>query len=227
MIDGARHIQSVRVSADNKSDQGLHEPIATSKSRMCCYSSPQTSILNLANLRMERGSLPKKAFSGLIVFLISIGISTLVYASGYANIDVYTQYPAPRGGQGPDQPSDGFTPGDTVILYTLTTWYNWPEQNKWVVFEITDSQDNKFLLYGMTDVNGIATTSIQIPQPNPNVFGTWPVQTRVSVAEEQCEDSLTFEVQRPVNRTPEGPIAAAMMIAVIDYLATRIYLHKL
>ena len=94
------------------------------------------------------------------------------------------------------------------------------------MFEITDSQDNQFLLYGMTDANGIATTSFQIPPPDPNVFGTWSVQARVSVAEELCKDSLTFEVQGPVNTTPEGPIAAAMMIAVVGYLATRIYLHK-
>jgi hypothetical protein len=45
-------------------------------------------------------------------------------------IDLYTQYPAPYGGQGPDNPSDMFWPQKEVWLYANVTYNWWPVQQK-------------------------------------------------------------------------------------------------
>jgi len=111
-------------------------------------------------------------------------------------IDVYTQYPAPFGGQGFNQPSDMFWPQKEVILYANVTYNYWPVQQKDVAFEIRDPSGELWaVLVARTDENGVATTSFRIPWPceNPeDLFGVWTVTATVDVACEVVNDTLQF-----------------------------------
>ena len=108
-------------------------------------------------------------------------------------IDVYTQYPEPYGGQGPNNPSDMFTPQQEVKLYAKVTYNWWGMENKLVAFEVLDNQNNTFTrLSALTDSNGIAEVSFRMPSYNPDLFGVWTVIATVDIAEETINDTLQF-----------------------------------
>jgi hypothetical protein len=119
------------------------------------------------------------------------------YVIGRA-IDLYTQYPAPFGGQGFNKPSDMFWPQKEVELYALVTYNLWPVQQKDVAFEVHDPQGNLVtILCGRTDENGIARASFRIPWPceNPeSLFGIWTVIASVDIACQVVNDTLQFHV---------------------------------
>ncbi|MEM2386096.1 MAG: hypothetical protein QXO67_03845 [Candidatus Bathyarchaeia archaeon] len=111
-------------------------------------------------------------------------------------IDLYTQYPAPFGGQGPNKPSDMFTPQQEVLLYALVTYNYWPLQNKLVSYEIKDPGgkvwDKKT---ATTNQDGIAVVSFRMPWPceNPeSLFGVWTVIATVDIADVVVNDTLQF-----------------------------------
>jgi hypothetical protein len=111
-------------------------------------------------------------------------------------IDLYTQYPAPYGGQGPNKPSDMFTPQQEVLLYACVTYNNWPVQQKDVAYEITDPNgkvwDKK---QARTNEDGIAVVSFRMPWPceNPeSLFGVWTVIATVEIADVVVNDTLQF-----------------------------------
>ena len=118
-------------------------------------------------------------------------------------IDVYTQYPAPFGGQGPDEPSDMFLPQQEVVLYAYVTYNFWPEQNKDVTFEIIDNYGTTWaVLMGRTDSNGIATVSFRMPwvcDDPERYIGEWTVIATVEVAEVVKTDTLTFKYDYLIN----------------------------
>ena len=111
-------------------------------------------------------------------------------------IDVYTQYPEPYGGQGPNQPSDMFWPQKEIELYANVTYNEWPVQQKDVAFAVRDPQGNIVaILYGRTDANGVAHTSFRIPWPcdHPeSLFGVWSVTATVDIACQVVNDTVSF-----------------------------------
>jgi hypothetical protein len=112
-------------------------------------------------------------------------------------IDVYTQWPAPYGGQGPNQPSDMFWPQKEVILYANVSYNEWPEQNKDVAFQVIDPHGNTYtILYARTNASGVATTSFRLPWPcdDPEYyFGEWKVIATVDIACQIVNDTVTFK----------------------------------
>ncbi|MEM2567288.1 MAG: cohesin domain-containing protein [Candidatus Bathyarchaeia archaeon] len=123
----------------------------------------------------------------------------LVKIEGYVigrAIDLYTQYPAPFGGQGFNKPSDMFTPQQQVELFALVTYNLWPVQQKDVAFQVFDPQGNLVtILCGRTNENGIAHVSFRIPWPceDPeSLFGIWTVIATVEIAEVVVNDTLQF-----------------------------------
>jgi len=116
-------------------------------------------------------------------------------------IDVYTQYPYPYGGQGPNNPSDMFGPQQQVELYALVTYNEYPVQQKLVGFQI---EHNGYHIYreATTDEYGVAHISFRIPWPcvDPvnEIFGEWDVIATVEVAERRANDTLKFWVWWPV-----------------------------
>jgi len=114
-------------------------------------------------------------------------------------IDVYTQYPDPYGGQGPHKPSDAFAPQNEVILYALVQYNLDPVQNKPVSFEVKWPDGDVILTReAYTDINGIAWINFRIPWPDEvtpeNVFGNWSVTATCEIADVVVNDTLTFEV---------------------------------
>ena len=112
-------------------------------------------------------------------------------------IDVYTQYPDPYGGQGPNKPSDMFRPQQEVILYANVTYNEWPEQNKTVAFQVIDPHGYTWAVYyNKTDANGVAWVKFRLPWPcdNPEYYlGEWEVVATVDVAGTVANDTLTFK----------------------------------
>lgn len=112
-------------------------------------------------------------------------------------IDLYTQYPAPYGGQGQNQPSDMFWPQKLVTLYAYVTYNWWPMQQKLVGFEVNDPNGNVWTkLSAVTDENGIATVSFRMPWPceNPeSLFGVWKVTATVDIACTIVNDTMPFK----------------------------------
>ena len=116
-------------------------------------------------------------------------------------IDIYTQWPAPYGGQGLDQPSDMFWPQKSITLYANVTYNGWAEQQKEVAFQIiapnTVNMDNETwaILYATTNASGIASVTFTLPWPcdDPQQwFGVWTVIGTVDIACTIVNDTLWF-----------------------------------
>jgi hypothetical protein len=121
-----------------------------------------------------------------------------------AYIDVYTQYPAPYGGQMRGQDADAYAPQDLVILYAKVTYNRFPVGNKLVEFEIHSPHDD-IILYrtAYTDnTTGIATASFRLDWPGgvspaqaqAMIFGTWTVYASVDLDQVTIFDTLHFKV---------------------------------
>lgn len=111
-------------------------------------------------------------------------------------IDLYTQYPAPYGGQGPNNPSDMFWPQKEVILYANVTYNYWPVQHKIVAYEIIDSEEKVWdKMTAITDEYGVAEVRFRMPWPcdDPeSLFGAWSVIATVDIACIVINDTLQF-----------------------------------
>lgn len=112
------------------------------------------------------------------------------------DVDLFTQYPAPFGGQGPDKPSDMFWPQKEIVLTAFVTYNWWPMQQKLVGFEIKDVEGNTWAkLSAVTNAEGLATVSIRLPWPcdDPeSLFGVWHVIATVDIACIVVNDTLDF-----------------------------------
>jgi hypothetical protein len=111
-------------------------------------------------------------------------------------IDVYTQYPDPYGGQGPQAPSDMFWPQKQVDLYANVTYNEWPVQQKAVAFEVKNNFGTIMtILTGVTNENGTAHVSFRMDWPctDPEqYFGVWTVTATVDIACIVVNDTLQF-----------------------------------
>jgi len=126
-------------------------------------------------------------------------VDGLVKINGFVvgrQIDMYTQYPGPYGGQGPHLPSDMFWPQKQVELWANVTYNLWPEQNKIVAFEIHNPQGEIVdIITAISDENGVAHTSYRIPWPCFNtsaLFGIWTVIATVDIACVVVNDTMQF-----------------------------------
>jgi hypothetical protein len=139
--------------------------------------------------------MKKTVFGIVIIMLLLPEMMMWTQANSKSSIDVYTQYPYPNGGQGPNMPSHPFGPQDEVLLFALVTYSLAPVENKMVTFTIIDpSQKILSIRTAASNRSGIASISLRLPWPAQNVFGNWSVLGTVDIANEVCKDTLTFEV---------------------------------
>jgi len=117
------------------------------------------------------------------------------------SIDIFTGWPAPYGGQGPNMPSDMFWPQKAVSLYANVTYNGYAEQQKDVAFEIIgwnnvdQANETWAILYARTNATGIAYTVFTLPWPcdDPEQwFGVWTINATVDIACTVYSDSLWF-----------------------------------
>ncbi len=140
-----------------------------------------------ANLNAEEIPTPLPPVDGLVIvkgFIIG------------RQLDIYTQYPGPYGGQGPNSPSDMFWPQKQVELYANVTYNLWPVQNKIVAFEVHNPAGEIVdILTAVSDEFGVAHTSYRIPWPCFNtsaLFGIWTVVATVDIACVVANDTMQF-----------------------------------
>jgi len=110
-------------------------------------------------------------------------------------IDLYNQ----RGGEGRNQPSGDFAPGEVVELTALLTYNNEPVRYKPVSFEVMDAMGEAVIYRSaMTDENGLAKINFTLyAECLPHLFGTWTAVALGSVSEQNVSDTLTFKVSGP------------------------------
>lgn len=152
----------------------------------------------------SRGGLMRSGVVVLSFLLILLSISPSMFlfpvrtawASGRA-VDVYTQYPAPDGGQGERMPSNPFRPMTEVILYAYVTYNLDPLAGRIVAFEISHGEWN-FILSNVTGSKGVASVKFRIPwpdsEPEARVLGVWNVTAAVNIAGVVMADTLWFYV---------------------------------
>jgi len=108
-------------------------------------------------------------------------------------IDVWMQYPAPYGGQGPNQPADLVVPQQEVCLTAKVTYNWWPVQGKLVTFKVFDNRGKLYATFqATTGADGHANVCFRMPWPGENYFGVWTVVASVSVADVVISDTMTF-----------------------------------
>lgn len=110
-------------------------------------------------------------------------------------IDLYNQ----RGGQGPNQPSGEFTPGEMVVLSALLTYFGSPVEHKPVSFEVREASGDTVLYRSdFTDANGVARINFTLyADCLQHLFGTWMAFVLTSVSEQKVSDTITFKVAGP------------------------------
>ena len=116
-------------------------------------------------------------------------------------IDLYTQYPAPYGGQGPNMPSDMFAPQQDVNFSAVVTYNQYPVAQKLVGFHVRHQGATvNYDIYdeAATDGDGVARMTLRLPWPADDpvneVFGLWNAIATVEVAEMVRNDTLAFWV---------------------------------
>jgi hypothetical protein len=118
-------------------------------------------------------------------------------------IDVYTQYPAPYGGQGIGANSDMFWPQKEVCVTAYVTYNCWPLQNKLVTFTLLDNQGGVWSqLVDPTDTDGYAHACFRMPWPcdDPeSLFGVWSITADVDIACIVVNDTVRFHYDYLVN----------------------------
>jgi hypothetical protein len=123
-------------------------------------------------------------------------------------------FPAPYGGQGPNNPMDLVFPQSEIILYVNLTYNYWPVQQKDIGFEVEGPYDHLFnetsqewyyapkasyfiLLKesARTDEDGVAFITFAMPWPcdDPeSLLGVWKVTVTGDIRDLVCMDTLYF-----------------------------------
>jgi len=137
------------------------------------------------------------------------------YNAGYGSYP----FPAPYGGQGPNNPMDLVIPQSEIKLFASVKYNCWPVQSKDVSFEIegpfvkNESDPTQLIpkypgyqiwlkTSARTDADGIATITFRMPWPceDPeNITGIWLVTATVNIADEIVTDTMPFYYEYLVN----------------------------
>jgi hypothetical protein len=112
-------------------------------------------------------------------------------------------FPAPYGGQGPNNPMDLVIPQAEVCLCANVTYNYWPVQNKLVGFEVEDPYGGILLKRtATTDYYGVACICFEMPWPcdePERLIGVWTVTVTVDISDFRINDTLEFHYDYMVN----------------------------
>ena len=154
----------------------------------------------------------------MVILVISQIPSTVT--ADILTLDLYNQ----RGGQGPNEPSGSFAPGETVELAALLKYNEEPVEYKPVGFEVMNPIGEIVLIRSsMTDANGIAKINFTLTgECFPELYGTWSALAVSSVSGIIANDTLSFNVtgpyldlytQKPEPYSGRGPYQSSDMFA--------------
>ncbi len=156
---------------------------------------------------------PVKALSGLTVDLYGGAVN-----GGHGNlVGIIEQtdlaFPAPYGGEGPNNPMDVVEPQTLVYLNAYVTENSFPLSNENVTFLLQEPNFTSYAeLWNVTDSMGVASFSTRMPWPSANpdgLLGTWTVNATVQVAAKSAEDMMQFQYDYIVhvwNVTTDNPL---------------------
>ena len=157
----------------------------------------RVTVLSILSVTVLLLTFPRIAVS----FKTTISTGQVINASAGLVIDLYTQYPAPYGGQGPNVPSDMFAPQQEVNFSAVVTYNQYPVAQKLVGFHVRHQGATiNYDIFGQatTDADGVASMAFRLPWPTDNpvgeVFGHWNAIATVEVAEIVKNDTLGFWV---------------------------------
>jgi hypothetical protein len=108
----------------------------------------------------------------------------------------YWQFPAPYGGQGPNNPMDLVLPQSLVYLWANLTYNYYPVTAKEVAFEVQGPNNFVLKLEAATDENGVAGVTFRMPWPDPDpasALGIYTVTATVSVSDVNYQDTMQYE----------------------------------
>ncbi|HYB68585.1 MAG TPA: cohesin domain-containing protein [Candidatus Acidoferrales bacterium] len=118
------------------------------------------------------------------------------------------------------QPGGSFTAGQTVDLISPVTYNGYPLQQELVAFQVQNPAGQTVLLQAaITNQNGVATTSLQIPLTTSSV-GTWTVIAVVQVAQAVVWSTITFQVSFPLGGLSISMKQGAKAVGLAPYYLT-------
>lgn len=123
----------------------------------------------------------------------------------YGGIEGDDPFPAPYGGQGPNNPMDMVWPQKLVILHAHVSYNCWPVQNKIVAFEVESlNSEYEWLFKGtaITDENGDALLTFRMPWQcfeAEEYFGVYKVTATVDIACTVVNDTMEFHYDYLIN----------------------------
>jgi hypothetical protein len=123
----------------------------------------------------------------------------------YGGIEGDDPFPAPYGGQGPNNPMDMVWPQKLVILYADVTYNCWPVQNKIVAFEVESlNSEYEWLFKGTAISNETGTAKLTFRMPwqcfnGTKYFGVYKVTATVDVACTVINDTMKFHYDYLIN----------------------------
>jgi hypothetical protein len=114
--------------------------------------------------------------------------------SGGPDVDVFTQ----RGGKGYGEPSPPFCPAEEIILCANATYNEYPEQAKYIAFQIFYPNEESLILSAITNETGIAITRFRLSSSEcpEEILGIWRLLATVNIAGVVANDTLEFHVCR-------------------------------
>jgi hypothetical protein len=151
----------------------------------------------LANPKKSVSRLLTLALLAIILVFTLINMKIGLSAAIGGKLDIFTQK-EPYSGTGQDLPSDAFGPGETVQIYALLTYNDFPVSNWPVAFEIHGPPNavQNITLYrtASTNANGLANVTFVTPISSETAFGLWSVFSNAQIDGSVVQDSLTFKV---------------------------------
>ena len=139
--------------------------------------------LDLRDTKLADGQVPSQP----IPHTATDGTVTVAPPPGQV-LDVYTQ----RGGVGVNNPSDAFSPGETIFFYGSLVLQGSPVPGVIVQFKTYDPHGTLTLRTAVTNDSGIAKTSITLS--STPVFGGYYTNASATVQEQEYNDTVTFQV---------------------------------
>ena len=157
-------------------------------------------------------TVPVKAQSGLSIDLYGGAVN-----GGHGNlVGIFEQtdlaFPAPYGGEGPNNPMDVVEPQTLIYLNAHVTENSFPSPNQNVTFLLQEPNLTSYAeLWNLTDSQGVTSINTRMPWPTVNpesLLGLWTVNATVEVAGQTAVDMMQFEYDYVVhvwNVTTDNP----------------------
>jgi hypothetical protein len=141
------------------------------------------------------------------VLIVGFPAATVRLSAPAPQIDLFTQYTSPWGGQGASTVSDAFPPDSVVELRAYVTYRGDSVPNKHVTYALQAPNGGTLSATSFTGADGLAVVEFSLPS-SQDCFGMWTVTASVDVAGTTVSDTLCFLEDWLVEIDINGPPVA-------------------